>query len=138
DKKPGSAGRMCVTEATLTLAGRGDPDRLLDAVKTFFEHHDALKVRKAKNNTHIPPYGVAPYYFMYAHYYAAQAIELLPASTERSALRTRMVQLTLAEQNEGGGWNDRVFPRSINFGTAFGMSALLMPGLDTPARWSED
>ncbi|MEZ6197407.1 MAG: prenyltransferase/squalene oxidase repeat-containing protein [Planctomycetota bacterium] len=137
DKKPGSSGRMCVVEATLALAGRGDVARIRDAVETFFAHHDALKVRKQQNGTHIPPYGVAPYYFMYAHYYCAQAIEQLPAE-ERAAWRARLAATLVAEQEPDGGWNDRVFPRSRNYGTAMGLGALVMAEMTPPARWIPD
>jgi len=39
-------------------------------------------------------------------------------------------------REEDGGWNDRVFARSANFGTAMSMLALLSPELPAPARWS--
>lgn len=134
DKKPGSTGRMCVTEATLFRAGRGDVERVRDAVKSFFEHWDALKVRKQKNGTHIQPYGVAPYYFIYAHYYCAQAIECLPED-ERPQWRQRMAETLAREEEQHGGWNDRVFPRSRNYGAAMGLMALIMSDIPEPLTW---
>ncbi len=126
DRKPGSVGRMCVVEYTLMLAGRGDRARLLDAIDSFFAHWDALKVRKQQPGTHVQPYGVAPYYFMYAHYYAARAIELVEDPAARATYRQRLATVLAAEREADGGFNDRVFARSRSFGTAFGGMALMM------------
>lgn len=136
DRKPGSVGRMCVVEYTLTLAGRGDPTRLRDAIESFFTHWDALEVRKEKTGTHVEPYGVAPYYFMYAHYYAARAIEVLPDSGEREAQRARLAAVLAGVRDVDGGFNDRVFPRSRSFGTAFGIMALMMRDIPPLPGWA--
>jgi len=135
DKLPGAMGRMLEVESTLTLAGKGNPERLSAAVRAFFAHWDELEKRRQKQGTHVEPYGVAPYYVLYAHFHAAQAIELLADATEREAWRKEL-RARLAELAEpDGGWNDRVFPRSRSFGTAMGMLALLQPDLAAPARW---
>lgn len=136
NKRLGAAGRMVVVEATLELAGRGDKARLAAAVDSFFENHKYLKERKQQHGTHIPPGGVAPYYFMFAHRYVAQAIELLPADV-RETQRARFLEVLEREAEENGGWNDRVFPRSRNYGTAFGMLALLEPDMDQIPRWGD-
>ncbi len=136
-KKPGSIGRMCVAEATLALAGRGDQKRLKDAVDSFFEFRNELVVRKQKNGTHIPPYGVAPYYFVYAHHYAAQAIELIEDEGFRKTAREKLRKILLAEREKDGGWNDRVFARSRNYGTAFGLMALQMARLPSIPSWNQ-
>lgn len=136
DKKGGASGRMCVTEATLFRAGEGDVDRLRDSVATFFKEWDALKVRKQKDGTHIRPYGVAPYYFMYAHFYVAQAIECLPEE-ERAPNRERLAKILEGEEEEGGGWNDRVFARSRNYGSAMGMMALIMKDIPPTPTWGK-
>jgi len=77
---------------------------------------------------------IAPYYFFYAHRYAAQAIELL-AAEDRPGYRQKLYALLWKVREEDGGWNDRVFPRSETFGTAMSMLALLSPKLPAPARW---
>lgn len=129
DKLPGSIGRMVAVESTLVLAGRGDQKRLTAAVDAFFEHWQNLEVRRKKTGTHIQPYGVAPYYFMYGHYFAAQAIELVEDKDFRDSRRSKLAA-TLAQVREAdGGWNDRVFPRSEGFGTAMALLALRMKDL---------
>ena len=134
---PGAIGRMCAVEVALTLAGRGTPARLERAIEAFCAHWDALEVRRAKTGTHVAPYGVAPYYFYYAHYYAAQAIALLPED-RRARHWSVFNELLFRTRSAEGTWNDRVFPRSANFGTAMSMMALVLqqPGAAQPAAWS--
>ena len=137
DQIPGAVGRMCAVEVSLTLAGRGTPARLERAIEAFCAHWDALEVRRAKTGTHVAPYGVAPYYFYYAHYYAAQAIALLPED-RRARHWSVFNELLFRTRSAEGTWNDRVFPRSANFGTAMSMMALVLqqPGAAQPAAWS--
>lgn len=120
---PGAMGRMCAVEATLLLYGKGDVKNARNAVEKFIEHWAELDKRRARSGTHLAPYGVAPYYFMYAHYHAAQAVELLPEA-DRPILREKINRLLFSVRSPGGEWNDRVFPRSAGFGTAFAMLAI--------------
>ena len=78
--------------------------------------------------------GIAPYYFFYAHRFAAQAIEFLPEA-ERAGYRAKLYSLLWHVREEDGGWNDRVFPRSENFGTAMTLFALNEPVAARPAGW---
>jgi hypothetical protein len=137
DEWPGAIGRSPVTEIALLLAGRSEVRRVRTALDMFLEHWEWLEKRRKGQGTHVPPYGIAPYYFFYAHAYAAQAIEFLPES-ERADYRQRFLQRLFQVQEASGGWNDRVFPRSENFGTAMAMLALLAPGLPRPATWKVD
>lgn len=134
---PGSVGRMLCTECALSLAGRSSPERVRGAIDAFIVHWDWLDQRRAATGTHVPPYGVAPYYFYFAHYYAGQAIELLP-QRERAEYRRRLGQLLFSVRLDDGSWNDRVFPRSANYGTAMSVMALLMPQMPRPAEWAAD
>lgn len=136
--RPGSVGRMVAVESTLMLAGRGDPSRLYAAIDAFFTHWDELEVRRQQPRTHIPPYGVAPYFFIYAHYYAAQAIEMLPDELGRDEYRVRLNRILASVQEESGGWNDRVFERSENYGTAMAIMALQMKDLPAIPHWSKN
>jgi hypothetical protein len=136
DKTPSSAARAVACETTLLLAGRGDLVRLETAVNRFFEHWDELAKRKSQLGTHIQPYGIAPYYFMFGHVYCAQAIEQLPSAEKREQLRAKL-RLVLARSREGdGSWNDRQFGRSGGYGTAFALLALHMPSLPKPVPWA--
>lgn len=134
DSVPGATGRMCATEATLLLAGRGSVDKVRNAVDKFIEHWAELDKRRTMGGTHEPPYMVAPYYFIYAHRYAAQAVELLPEK-ERPAYREKINRLLFSVRSEDGSWTDRVFKRTANFGTAFALMAILSPGAEKPPGW---
>lgn len=133
DAVPGSIGRMAVTEAALLRAGRSDVARLRGAIDAFFVHWEHLEARRKGTGTHTGPYGIAPYYFYYAHRYAALAIEQLPAA-ERAEYRRRLLERLFATRDEDGSWNDRVFPRSASYGTAMVALALLEGGQPAPRR----
>lgn len=136
DKTPSSASRAAVCETTLLLAGRGDPARLERAIDLFFAHWDALAVRKSQTGTHIPPYGIAPYYFLFGHVYVAQAIEQVADATKRAGLRGKLRAVLAKCREEDGSWNDRQFDRSAGYGTAMALLALHMPQLPKPVPWS--
>lgn len=136
DKVGSSASRAALVETTLLLAGRGDQERLRRSIDWFFRHWDDLAVRKSQPNTHIPPFGIAPYYFLFGHTYAAQAIEMLPDSDDKDSLRTRMRAFLARSMDEDGTWNDRQFDRSAGYGTAMAVLALRMPHIPKPARYT--
>jgi hypothetical protein len=134
DEWPGATGRSAVTEVTLFLAGRGQVHHIRRALDSFLEHWEWLEKRRKQTGTHEPPYGIAPYYFFYAHGYAALAIEFLPES-ERASYRARLHERLAQVREASGGWNDRVFPRSESYGTSMALIALLAPALPKPAGW---
>jgi hypothetical protein len=133
DKTPGSAARATCVETTLLLGGRGDKQRLAQAVERFFENWGALEVRRKQTGTHIMPYGVAPYYFLYGHWYCAQAIEMLDDPALRVKQRARLMELLEKTREPDGSWNDRQFDRSAGYGSALAILCLRMPFLDKPS-----
>lgn len=143
DQLPGAIARMAVAEATLHWLGADNLNAVQDALDAFHRHWNELEKRRKKTGTHVAPYGVAPYYFYFGHRYAAQALELLPEKV-RQRERARLLEVLLRTRDDDGTWNDRVFPRSRNFGTAMSVMALLRdkaplpPALPTPAAaWKE-
>ncbi len=133
---PGAIGRMPAAEVTLYLAGRSDVSRIRGAIDAFLVHWQWLEKRRAKPGTHAGRYGIAPYYFYFAHLYAAQAVELLPAP-ERGEYRRLIQELLLATRSLAGSWNDRVFPRSASYGTSTAILSLMMAESPPPARWQD-
>ncbi|MEO6709740.1 MAG: prenyltransferase/squalene oxidase repeat-containing protein [Planctomycetota bacterium] len=132
----GSSGRSAACEGTLFLLGGSSLDKVRQSALNFFEHWDDLEARRKKKGTHEGPYRIAPYYFFYAHAYTAQAIELLPAKA-RDELRKRMLETLLRTRDEDGTWDDRIFPRTRNYGTSMAVLALLMDKAPLPAAWPE-
>ena len=134
---PGAVGRMPAAEVTLYLAGRGQVSRVRGAIDAFLVHWQWLERRRAKPGTHAGRYNIAPYYFYFAHYYAAQAVELLPGS-DRVEYRRRVGELLQATRGEDGTWNDRVFRQSAAYGTSMAVLSMMMPETRPPARWDAD
>jgi hypothetical protein len=133
DELPGSCARSAVCETTLVLLGGGSTDAVRGALAAFHKHWDELEKRRKKTGTHAGPYGIAPYYFYYGHRYAAQAIRLLPEK-EQQRERDRLLQVILKTRDEDGTWNDRVFPRSRNYGSAMVVLALLAEKTPLPEK----
>lgn len=127
----GNCARAAVVEVALTIHGRSNPQRLRAAVDQFVEHWEWLEKRRAQTGTHVPPFGIAPYYFYFGHEYAALAVELLPED-ERAAARSSVRELLARTRADDGTWNDRVFPRSANYGTAAALRTLLADQLPKP------
>jgi hypothetical protein len=103
----GSLGRIQVGNWALRQAG--DPG-ITDAVlrrglEQFFEHHRFLAVARMRPVPHEAYYMNAGYFFYFGHYYAALAIELLPAA-EREAFRVQLRQKLLATQRSDGSYCD--------------------------------
>ena len=132
DTHAGSIGRLPGSELALLAAGKGSVERVEASVASFLEHWEELEKRRQKTGTHKPPHGIAPYYFFYAHLYTALAIEAIPAERRAGYRQRFLARLFQVREQESGGWNDRVFPRSENFGTAMSILALLAPELPPP------
>ena len=136
DTVPGSVGRMPAAEVTLYLAGRSELSSVRGAIDAFIVHWQWLERRRAKKGTHAGRYNIAPYYFYFAHYYAAQAVEVLP-DPDRVEYRRRIRDLLFVTRGADGTWNDRVFPRSASYGTSMAIISLMMPETLPPARWQD-
>ena len=132
---PGAIGRMVCSESVLLRAGRSDVASVRRAVDAFLDNWRQLEIRRKKSGTHVGAYGVAPYYFFFGFYNACDAVELLPAA-ERPEYRRQFEQLLFAVRDQDGTWDDRVFPRTRNFGTAMTLMALQRPQFPAPAQWS--
>jgi hypothetical protein len=132
---PGAIGRMVCAESLLFRAGQSDVAGVRRALDAFLEHWVQLEVRRKKSGTHVGPYAVAPYYFFFGFYHASDAVEILPQA-ERGEYRRKLEQLLFSVRDADGTWDDRVFPRTRNFGTAMTLMALQRPMFGEPARWA--
>ncbi len=129
-----SAARAAVAELALERAGRSSPEALSRAVAGFFDGWIELEKRKSQQGTHEGPFGIAPYYFFFGHLYAGVAIEHLPEAA-REPFRAELLSVLQRTQEDTGGWNDRIFPRTESVTTAMVVLALLAPGLEARPRW---
>ena len=122
-KLPGSIARSALCESTLIMLGVGDQKELQASLDAFHEHWIELEKRRQKTGTHVPPYGVAPYYFYFGHRYAAQAIQLLPTDDQEAEF-VKFEKVLMKTLDDDNTWNDRVFDRSKAYGTAMSVLAL--------------
>ncbi len=129
---PGAIARTPIVEVVLYAADRSSLEEIESSVEAFFTHWNELEVRRRKTGTHVPPYGVAPYYFYYGHYYASVAIEMLEGGT-REEWRTKYIETLVSVREDSGGWNDRVFDRSEAFGTSMALLSILEPNRPRPS-----
>lgn len=133
-RMPGSAARSAVSETTLVLLGGGSEEAIQGALDGFFKHWDELEKRRKKPGTHVGEYSIAPYYFYYGHRFAAQAIQMLPEKV-RAKERERLLETILKTRDADGTWNDRVFPRSRNYGSSMIVLALLSDKPPLPPKY---
>ena len=129
----GSIARSALAETTLYLLGESSLDNIQNAVEAFHKHWDELEKRRQKPGTHEPPYGRAPYYFYFGHYYAAQAVELLPERLKKYE-RRRLKDLIMRTIDPDGTWNDRIFERSKAYSTAMAVMTLISNKIPLPAK----
>ncbi|MCP4094073.1 MAG: hypothetical protein GY747_11555 [Planctomycetes bacterium] len=132
-KIPGTIGRSPSVEIVLNMAGLSKPEHMRIAVDHFLEHWGELEKRRQKTGTHEGDYGIAPYYFYYAHYYAALAIEQLPEELREDLRSQYRDRLFASMDTDSMTFNDRVFPRSSHFGTAMSLLSLMQPSMPSPA-----
>ena len=130
---PGAIGRMAAVVTVRSEMNLADDAEIENACEAFFEHWNELLKRKGKSGTHQAPYGVAPYYFMYAHGCLAEAIERLPVA-KRQETRQRLADLLMSVRDQAGGWNDRVFDRSTAYGTSVAILTLTQPAESSRVR----
>ncbi len=119
------------------MQGQGEIDQLQNSIDAFHKHWDELEKRRKKTGTHLPPYGVAPYYFYFGHRYVAQAIQLLPEA-KRATEMEKFHTVLMRTKDEDNTWNDRVFDRSKAYGTAMSILALSGDRVLTPEAVAND
>jgi hypothetical protein len=123
----GSLGRIQASNWALRMAGDAS---ITDAVirtglEQFFEHHRFLAIARMRPIPHEAYYQNAGYFFYFGHYYAALAIELLPAA-EREPFRVKLREKIVETQRADGTYCDFLGSSyMVTASTAFATLALL-------------
>lgn len=106
----------------------GDPkvtdEKLREGLRQFFEHHRFLAVARATQFPHESYYRNAGYFYFFGHYFAARAINELPAA-EREAWHAKLRAKLVPVQGTDGSSID--FPGSFysyTYATSFSTMAL--------------
>lgn len=104
DNVKGSLGRIQVCHFGLARVGdeRITEERVRWGLEQFFLHHRFLRVAHGRPIPHEAYYYNAGYFYLFAHYYAAEAIELLPDAAERETWHARLRPFLVEAQSEQG------------------------------------
>lgn len=125
DDVKGSLGRIQVSNWALRRAGVASvtDERLREGLEAFFEHHKFLDVARMRPIPHEAYYANAAYFYMFAHCYAAQAINELP-EPERAAWHRRLrAHLAKIQWTDGSSLDFPNMSCMQTAGTAFSILA---------------
>ncbi|MEM7307209.1 MAG: hypothetical protein AAF682_11095 [Planctomycetota bacterium] len=103
----GSLGRTQVCNWGLREVGvdKITEDRVREGVEVFFDEHRFLDVARLRPIPHEAYYANAGYFYFFGHYYAARAINLLPAE-EREAFHAKLRPHLVKVQRRDGSSTD--------------------------------
>lgn len=132
----GSLSRIQVCNWGLALSGDRTitPERVREGLELFFEHHRFLEAARLRPIPHEAYYANAGYFYLFGHYYASQAIQLLPQE-ERETWHARLRPLIMRAQRDEGyalDFIDTTYERVACTGfVALGLSLGLSTGTST-------
>lgn len=126
DTVKGSLGRIQVCH--WARRALGDPtitdERLRWGLDQFFEHHVFLDQARMRPIPHEGHYANAGYFYLFAHYYAAECIEMLPEA-EREAYHARLrPHLVKCQRADGSVCDFLGSTYTVTAGTAYAALAL--------------
>lgn len=103
----GSLGRIQVCNWGLASTGEQKitPERIREGLEQFFDQHRFLDVARMRPVPHEAYYQNAAYFYWFGHYYAAEAINLLPEG-EREAFHARLRPHAIKVQRADGSTAD--------------------------------
>jgi hypothetical protein len=104
---PGSLGRIQVCNWALAKVefGKVTPDLMRSGLEQFFAEHRFLDAARQRPIPHEAYFANAGYFYFFGHYYAALAINLLPAA-EREDLHARLRPHLVKAMREDGSCTD--------------------------------
>jgi hypothetical protein len=121
----GSLGRIQVCNLALWRAGRGVTQAdLVEGLELFVKHHKFLDVARNKPIPHEAYYANAAYFYLFAHYYAAQVLAELPADVRARFAPFVQEGILKARQSDGSMWDFWIASSTKPYGTAFGTMGL--------------
>ena len=121
----GSLGRIQVCNLALFRAGRSvTTEDLIWGLEQFVKHHKFLAVARNKPIPHEAYYANAAYFYLFAHYYASQVLEVLPADERAKFAPHIQAGILDAKQKDGSMWDFWIASNTKPYGTAFGTMGL--------------
>lgn len=130
----GSLGRIQVGHLALYRAGKDiSEERLEWGLEQFVKHHKFLTVARNKPIPHEAYYANAAYFYLFAHYYASQVLQLLPAEKRAKFAPHIQAGILEARQKDGAMWDFWIAKNTKPYGTSFGVM-----GLDNTLEQGQD
>jgi hypothetical protein len=122
----GSLGRIQVCNLALYRAGgdRVTTAQLRKGLELFVKHHKFLEVARNKPIPHEAYYANAAYFYLFAHYYAAQVLQTLPAKDQAKFASHIQEGILRSSQRDGSMWDFWIASNTKAYGTAFGVMGL--------------
>ncbi len=132
----GALGRIQVGNVALARAGMLGSRDVRAGLDPFFEQHRFLAVARKKPIPHESWYAVAAYFFLFGHYYASEAIELLPADVRPRYARQLEAKLLEIQEEDGSFWDFHISTYTHAYGTAFAVMSLARAARATSPRYA--
>ncbi len=131
DQIKGSLGRIQVCNLALYKAGSPlvTTQTLKEGLQHFVKHHKFLAVARNKPIPHEAYYANAAYFYLFAHYYAAQVMRALPPESQATFTPAIRDGILTSAQKDGSMWDFWIASNTKAYGTAFGVMGL---------GWTED
>jgi len=121
----GSLGRIQVCNLALYRAGGSvTVEDLVTGLELFVKHHKFLDVARNKPIPHEAYYANAAYFYLFAHFYASQVLELLPAEERARFAPHVQAGILKTRQTDGAMWDFWIASNTKPYGTAFGAMGL--------------
>jgi len=121
----GSLGRIQVCNLALFRAGHEiTVEDLVWGLEQFVKHHKFLDAARNKPIPHEAYYANAAYFYLFAHYYAAQVLEHLPPEERARFAPHVQAGILKAQQKDGSMWDFWIAASTKPYGTAFGTMGL--------------
>lgn len=122
----GSLGRIQVCNLALYRAGSEVValEDLVQGLEQFVQHHKFLDVARNKPIPHEAYYANAAYFYLFAHYYAAQVLAELPEAERGRFAGFVQAGILKARQEDGSMWDFWIANNTKPYGTAFGVMGI--------------
>ena len=123
----GSLGRSQACNVALRLFGEEKiTDQVIESwLDRLFARNGWLDMGRKRPIPHESHYAVAGYFYYFGHYYAARAIDLLPAE-RRAPHQDQLAHVLMARQEKDGSWWDYpLYNYHQQYGTAFAIMSLV-------------
>jgi len=97
---------------------------LVWGLEQFVKHHKFLDVARNKPIPHEAYYANAAYFYLFAHYYASQVLDALPADMREKFAPHIQAGILKTQQKDGAMWDFWIASNTKPYGTAFGTMGL--------------